>query len=141
MPQENYDTRRRSYYGHQGANMQARRMMEEAGAPQDQLPMNDAREVEMQNYLAESAGPQVRRDMASQRANTADLDRQARAAGFRNYEEMRVYMMQRENKVGGSVPESGASRDSGSGGTNAMSWHPAQLLGYVQRKWDEATGN
>lgn len=73
-----------------------------------------------------------------------EQERQARAAGFRDYAQMRAYLMQRSRKTGGTARGGNGvtdAADSGSSRTNAMSWHPAHLFSYIQRKWNEAMGD
>lgn len=93
-----------------------------------------------QNNL--TAGERQLMEAQQRQAQSVDpeLERQARAAGFNSYAEMQAYMMQKARKTGGSRPAGGADgpmADSGASRSNPLSWHPRQLLDYVNRKWNE----
>lgn len=66
----------------------------------------------------------------------ARLDAMARQNGFNNYEEMRAFLLRRQQAEGG-VAQRGQVE---AGVDNAMSWHPRNLLNYVVGKYKGATG-
>lgn len=67
------------------------------------------------------------------------LDKQAQAAGFRNYAELEAWSRQRERKTGGTVAAPPSSDGGVSGAySNAMSWHPKIIF---QRIADLLGGN
>jgi hypothetical protein len=84
------------------------------------------------NYLNNSAV------QAPAAAEQAKLDEQARRAGFRDYDQMRAYMMQRQNKTGGTVPARGPQADASV--ETAMSWHPAVVFDKISSYFDKALG-
>lgn len=63
------------------------------------------------------------------------LDRMARESGYRNYEEMRLFLLRRQMQSGGTVQ--GQKKPSMEA---AMAWHPRSLLGYVDDRIRKAIG-
>jgi hypothetical protein len=72
--------------------------------------------------------------------NTAELDKRARAAGYRNHEQMVAFLRRRSEKTGGTVTKP-AKPAKKKGSDNAFSWHPKKLLEYTKKKWNDATGD
>lgn len=67
------------------------------------------------------------------------LDTQARSAGFRNFEELRLWQLRREAK-GGTAQQSRMPSSVGEAWNNAMAWHPRKIMDYVRQQWSDATG-
>lgn len=91
------------------------------------------------NYMSDGERALMEAQRRQSEGASPDLEAQARRAGFNSYAEMQAYLMQKERKTGGTVPggSGGPMDDSGSSRSNPLSWHPRQLLNYVNRKWDE----
>jgi hypothetical protein len=63
-------------------------------------------------------------------ARQAQLDAEARRAGYRNYEELAL--RQKQMQQGGTVPGRGnMPRTAGEAWDNAMAWHPAKILSRI----------
>lgn len=65
------------------------------------------------------------------------LERQARAQGFRNAEEMMLWARQRNQQQGGTVPQAAPSKAPSV--QAATAWHPSNILSYILQKWQGAT--
>lgn len=75
-------------------------------------------------------------------AYSPEMERRARANGFRSAEEMILWAKQRNTPTGGTI--AGASkmpRSAGQAADQAMSWHPRNILQYVLSKMQGATGD
>lgn len=100
-------------------------------APMDPMQANMGRRVE------EPTGGAVGRAIGQGAlpAPTAEQDAMARRAGFRDYAQMRAYMARRQEAEGGVRQEKGTAS------SNALSWHPSNLLNYVVDKISGARGD
>ena len=83
------------------------------------------------DYLKPKAKPdgEAELKMLQQRARSysPEDNAKAKAAGFRNADEMHVYMKQRMNKTGGTVSRNPLRKLLS--GTDLMAWHPATTIG------------
>lgn len=79
---------------------------------------------------------QAQREQAQRRV-TPEMEREAKAKGFKSYEEYLQWERQRRQRSGSTVR--GESGRAPAGAKTAMSWHPAVLLDYVNQAIVDAT--
>tara|TARA_B100000678_G_scaffold287994_1_gene295582 strand:- start:2483 stop:2788 length:306 start_codon:yes stop_codon:yes gene_type:complete len=92
----------------------------------------------MDNYLAAPAKEAMGGGQSD--AHRAGLDAKAREAGFRNYEEMRAWFLQRQRSEGGTSPAQGGSQANSNFQVrprDTMAWHPSYILSMISDKFDE----
>lgn len=134
-----HDRRRANYLGHQDMNAMAREeMMRRGVTDQRGLPMQDVRRSTSDAYMASDAPRQVQERMTGAQAMAPqDLERlnaMAQENGFENYEQMKLFMLQRQRRDGNATaparPAQAAPRAKEAAG-QAMSWHPRQIFNYI----------
>lgn len=74
-------------------------------------------------------------DVPAQQTYSDDMERRARANGFRNANEMMLWAKQRNTPTGGTI-----SGDNSPSMSAAMMWHPKNILEYVLGSIRNATG-
>lgn len=68
------------------------------------------------------------------RGYSEEMERRARANGFRSAEEMMAWANQRNQQSGGTVSEGRKDPSIDA----AMAWHPRNIFNYISSRWGEA---